>query len=228
MPAKPFKYTSWVRILFRLIAGIVLAGILILGAINGYVLGYAAPYIQAEITSESSGRPVVILGAGLRPGGKPSLMLQDRLETGYRVYRIGAPKILLSGDHGQKYYDEVNVMRKYLQNKGVNAQDIFLDHAGFDTYASMYRTRDVFRTDRITIVTQQFHLARAVYIARRLGIDAVGIPADQHAYQTLHRSQIREILARVKAFIEVEITQPKPRYLGETFPLEGDGRVTWD
>ena len=113
---------------------------------------------------------IIILGAYVRPDGALSWILRDRLDTGLELYRAGlAPKILVSGDHGQKNYNEVQTMKDYLLDHDVPAQDIFMDHAGFDTYDSLYRARDIFQVKSAIIVTQNFHLPRALYIARRLG-----------------------------------------------------------
>ena len=105
-----------------------------------------------------------------------------------------------------------------------------MDHAGFNTYASMYRARDVFQAQEVIIVTQKFHVARAVYIAQKLGLNAVGLVADRRAYMRTSRvkSELREVLARVKAFLDVQIWHAKPKYLGEVIPITGDGRNTLD
>jgi len=171
---------------------------------------------------------IIILGAYVRPDGALSWILRDRLDTGLELYRAGlAPKILVSGDHGQKNYNEVQAMKDYLLDHDVPAQDIFMDHAGFDTYDSLYRARDIFQVKSAIIVTQNFHLPRALYIARRLGIETQGIQARLY-YPWWYANTIRDSLARVKAYLDVEILKSKPHHLGELIPISGDGRVTQD
>lgn len=106
-------------------------------------------------------------------------MLEDRLKQGIKLYELGASdRLLMSGDHGRKEYDEVNVMKKFAIDAGVPSEHIFMDHAGFSTYESLYRARDIFQADRIIIVTQKYHLYRAMYIAEKLGLEAYGVASD--------------------------------------------------
>ncbi len=155
-------------------------------------------------------------------------MLEDRLLTGIELYNKGAaPKLLMSGDHGQKEYDEVNTMKQYAMSKGIPDDDIFMDHAGFSTYESMYRARDIFEAKKIIIVTQSFHLSRAVYIARKLGLEAFGVSSDLRTYGTENRDNTREYFARVKDFLMC-IFKPKPKYLGDKIPVSGKGSQTND
>jgi len=171
----------------------------------------------------------IVLGAGVRPSGEPSATLEDRLAAGIELYRAGiVKKLLLSGDHGQRHYDEANAMRRYVLTAGIPKQDVFLDHAGFRTFDTMYRARDVFKVSTAIVVTQRFHLPRAVYIARTLGLDAWGYAADRRTYQAARRNQAREVLARCRAFIDLHIRPARPRYLGQPIPITGDGRATWD
>ena len=170
---------------------------------------------------------ILILGAGIR-GNSPSPMLKDRLDTGIKLYNEGvAPKIIMSGDHGREEYDEVNVMKEYAINKGVPSEDIFMDHAGFSTYESIYRIKEIFNAKNILIVTQEYHLYRALYISDKLGINALGINSDPRKYSRQTYRELREILARNKDFIN-SIIKPKPTYLGETIPLNGNGDITND
>jgi SanA protein len=171
----------------------------------------------------------IVLGAGVRPSGTPSATLADRLDTGIDLYRAGrVRKLLLSGDHGQHTYDEANAMRRYALAAGVPASDVFLDHAGFSTYETMYRARDVFQVRTAIVVTQRFHLDRAVYTARALGLEAWGCEADRRRYALAFRNELREVLARAKAILWLHLLEPKPRYLGPAIPITGDGRATWD
>jgi len=181
-----------------------------------------------KISDAKPADAVIILGAYVRPDGALSWILKDRLDTGLEVYNQGlAPKIIVSGDHGQIDYNEVQAMKDYLLNHGVPAEDIFMDHAGFDTYDSLYRARDVFQLKSAIIISQNFHLPRAVYIAKRLGIETQGVEAKLY-YPWWCMNTIRDSIARVKAYTDVEILKSKPRYLGEAIPITGDGRVTQD
>ncbi|HHY40342.1 MAG TPA: DUF218 domain-containing protein [Syntrophaceticus sp.] len=170
---------------------------------------------------------ILILGAGVW-GSRPSYMLEDRLLQGIELYDNDASdRLLMSGDHSRKDYDEVNVMKQYAIDRGINSEHIFMDHAGFSTYESLYRARDVFLADRIIIVTQKYHLYRALYIAEKLGIEAYGVASDKRQYVGQEIRDLREILARVKDFFTV-IIKPEPTYLGEAIPIDGNGDLTND
>lgn len=169
---------------------------------------------------------VVVLGCGVKPDGQPSDMLADRIAQGIALYERGAsPKLLMSGDHGRSDYDEVNTMRNVAVEAGVPADDVFMDHAGFSTYESMYRARDVFQAKRIVIVSQKYHLYRALYVAERLGLDAYGVAADLRPYAGQEAREVREILARDKDFL-TSIVQPLPTFLGDPILLSGSGSAT--
>jgi SanA protein len=171
----------------------------------------------------------IVLGAFVNPDGSLCGMLQDRVITAVELYRKGKViKLLMTGDHGDKSYDEVNNMRIYAERMGVPTEDIFMDHAGFNTYESMYRARQVFKVESAIIVTQGFHLERALYNARKKGINAYGVAADRAAYRHVECNQLREIPARAKDFILSNITKPLPTFLGEAIPIGGDGRATHD
>jgi SanA protein len=163
-----------------------------------------------------------VLGAGLLTNGKLSLIFKDRIDTAVMLYKAGkVDTILVSGDDGTTTYNEVNPAREYLLTQAISSDDIFLDHAGFDTYSSMYRARDVFRVESAIIVTQSFHLPRSIFIARRLGINAYGVPADQHPYS--FKNNIREVFATVKAYLNI-VYNRIPKYLGEEIPITESGR----
>ena len=155
-------------------------------------------------------------------------MLQDRLDYAIDLYKNNvAPKLIMSGDHGRKDYDEVNIMKDYAIEKGVPSEDIFMDHAGFSTYESIYRARDIFKAEKMVIVTQEYHLFRALYISNRLGVEAVGYASDPRVYSGQLYRELREILARDKDVIYC-IFKPKPTYLGEAIPVSGNGNNTND
>ena len=169
----------------------------------------------------------VILGAGVREG-KPTPMLRDRLLVGIDLYKSGAvKKLIMSGDHGREEYDEVNAMKAYANELDVPSDDIFMDHAGFSTYETIYRAREIFEADSIIIVSPEYHLYRALYIAERLGLKAVGVAADLNTYRGQTRRDLREILARDKDFFKC-IIKPKPTYLGDKIPVSGNGNLTND
>ena len=170
---------------------------------------------------------IIILGAGVWEN-RPSPMLRDRLLVGIDVYRYGdINKIIMSGDHGRKGYDEVNVMKEFAISENIPSEDIFMDHAGFSTYDSIYRAKEIFCAKRVIIVTQSYHLYRAVYIANKLGLDAYGIGADVRQYRGQFVRGLREFLARNKDFAKC-IVRSKPKYLGETIPVSGNGDLTND
>ena len=155
-------------------------------------------------------------------------MLRDRLERTAQLYRDGAAeKILVSGDHGTEEYDEVNHMKEYLIGLGIPSEDIFMDHAGFSTYESMYRAKVIFQVQKPLIVTQKYHMYRAVYTARALGLSADGVAAEETAYRGQAVRSAREVLARVKDFF-LGIVLPEPSILGDPIPLQGSGDVTND
>jgi len=165
----------------------------------------------------------LVLGAKVYNNGKMSDIFKDRVETAIKLYNEGkVEKILISGDHGRKDYDEVNAAKEYLLENDVVSEDIFLDHAGFDTYDSVYRARDIFQAQSLVIVTQDFHLSRALYIADKLGIDSCGVSADLHQYYGEEARNRREILAKVKAWLDI-VFNSKPKYLGDAIPLSGSG-----
>lgn len=171
---------------------------------------------------------ILILGAGLKPDGTPNLMLADRLNRGIELYKSGvAPKILVSGDNGQERYDEVNAMKEYCLEGGVPPEDIFMDHAGFSTYESIHRAASIFQVQSMVIVTQDYHLPRACYLAERMGIRYVGVAATQVDYGGQQSREIREIAARCKDLF-AGILKPPPTYLGEAIPIGGSGLVSHD
>ena len=165
----------------------------------------------------------IVLGCGIEDEETPSPMLKDRLDAGIKLYTEGiVPKILLTGDNGQVGHNEIHVMLKYTREAGVPENDIFCDHAGFSTYDSMYRAADVFKVKRAIIVTQKYHEYRALYIAKKLGIEVCGVAADQDSYFGQSYRELREILARNKDFAKAILRQ-KATYGGEAIPISGSG-----
>ena len=206
---------------------LVVVGIIIVLGINFFVKNSVKDKIVDENSLDKNYDAILVLGAGLK-NGKPSPVLKDRLDMAYKLYEDGySEKIIVSGDHGKKYYDEVNVMKNYLLDKGVDSNNIFMDHAGFSTYDSVYRAKEIFLANKIIIVTQQFHLYRSLYIAKQLKLDAVGVSATLRDYSGSVKFEIREILARDKDFVK-SIFKPEPKYLGDTISVFGDGNATND
>lgn len=182
------------------------------------------PYITSSVGDVPTTEVAMILGASVYRG-RPSPILAERADAAIALYKAGkVSKILVTGDNGALSYDEVTPVRKYLLDAGIASQDIFLDHAGFDTYSSMYRAREVFLARSLTIVTQDFHLPRALWIARHLGLEAYGVIAEGGEHSPY--DYIREIPASIKAILNV-FTDRQPKYLGPTFPISGDGEATW-
>ncbi len=188
-----------------------------------YRVGYDCTIDESVVSDLKAGdyHCALVLGCAVYSDGEPSAMLRDRLDTGIALYNAGVvPKLLLSGDHGQVEYDEISVMYNYCLNAGVPEEDIFLDHAGFSTYDSVYRAQNIFCVERMIVVTQTYHEFRALYTAEQLGIDAVGVSSDQQSYAGAVYREIREVLARAKDFFKVLVKAP-PVYGGEEIPITG-------
>lgn len=210
------------------IIAIILITIIVLG-INLYVRISTNKQIikENDYTALSDVDCIIILGAGIWED-KPSPMLEDRLLEGIKLYQNSvSDKIIMSGDHGRREYDEVNIMKNYAIEKGIPSENIFMDHAGFSTYESIYRAKDIFEAKKVVIVTQEYHLYRALYIANQLGLEAYGVGADPRQYVGAAYRELREILARDKDFIKC-IFKPEPTYLGDTIPVSGNGDITND
>lgn len=155
-------------------------------------------------------------------------MLKDRLDKGIELYKNNVSgKLLMSGDHVSEGHDEVNVMKKYAINNNINSTDVFMDHAGISTYDSIYRLKEIFGVKKVVIVTQKYHLYRAIFIARSLGIEAYGVSAEDIHYNGQALREVREILARDKDFVK-SLLKVKSKYSGETVLVSGDGNVTND
>jgi vancomycin permeability regulator SanA len=208
-------------VLILLVLALLLPGILIQTSTRKWILP------PSQITEQ---RTIIVLGAGVYKNRKMSAILTDRMDTAIDIYRmIGREKILLSGDHGTPYYDEVNAMKRYALEKGVHPEDIFLDHAGFNTYDSLYRAFHFYGIRKAVIVSQNFHLPRALYVGKNLGMDVRGVVADRSSYdrQAMLRWKFREFAAGLKAFYFVHVIRPNPKGKGGLFPISGDGRKSW-
>ncbi len=207
-----------------------LLGAAVFCGINAAVVLTARPHILTEEEARTLDADcILVLGSSVY-GNTLAPTVENRVLTGLALYEGGASdRLLMSGDHGKKDYDEVNSMKQYCVDKGMEPNVIFLDHAGFSTYDSMYRARDIFGVRKVIIVTQGYHLYRAVYIARALGLEAYGVVADgpDHSFLSDLRNQERESLARVKDFV-ICIIEPEPTYLGEAIPISGSAELSDD
>jgi SanA protein len=187
---------------------------------------------DGPVTSDPSRVPhaqaALVLGAQVKPDGTPSDMLADRISAAADLYRAGrVDKLLLSGDHSRANYDEVGTMRRILLADGIPARDIFTDHAGFDTWDSAQRAKRVFGVSDAVVVTQRFHMARALYDARHSGLKVTGFAADRRDYgRVMGKLKVREAAARMKAVADV-VTGASPHFLGARIPISGDGRKSW-
>lgn len=214
-----------IRRLLRVALALAVLAVVVVGGSNAVVLLGGGS--SSEVDDAPHAQVALLLGALVHENGRPSTMLADRIETAAALYRAGkVDRVLATGDHGRVGYDEVNTMRRELVAAGVPDRDVFTDHAGFDTWDSAVRARKVFGVRSALVVTQGFHLPRAVWLAQRAGLTATGVPADRRSYGgAQQRSELREVLARVKAVGQV-VTGAEPRYLGEPVPIDGDARAS--
>lgn len=216
------------RILRRLLIVALIIAVLTLGWSVYLKRHYQYDIISKDAAAKGEWDAILVLGCGVYADGSPTPMLQERIDAGLLSYFKGAaPKLLLSGDHGQKHYDEVNAMKNVVLAAGVPEENVFLDHAGFNTYDSLKRAKDIFGVKKICIVTQEYHLYRALYLADSLGLEYCGVAADKEVHLGQSLREIREILARVKA-IYSSIFQPPAEIMGTPIDIKGDGRVSFD
>lgn len=198
-----------------------------IAALNIYVLAKADDYILTkEEAKDFDADCIIVLGALVYGDGKLSDILEDRVITGVSLFKDRASdKILMSGDNSTKKYNESGSMKKYAVSMGVDENSIHTDSAGFSTYETMYRARDIFEVKKVIIVTQKFHLSRAVYLARSLGLEAYGVESDLHTYSSESYNNIREIAARIKAVYSAVI-KPDPTFLGDAIPISSPGYLS--
>lgn len=226
--AKNKKFSASKKLLGLLVWIVVFCLAFLLG-INTYVCASAKSDMYDLSKIEISNADcIMVLGCGVK-GGEPSPMLKDRLDTAIELYKKGlAPKLLMSGDHGGQFYNEVGVMKLYAMKNGVPSKDIFMDHAGFSTYESLYRAKEVFDCEKIIAVTQRYHLYRTVFLGESLEIDINGVSTTHYNYGGMFNREIREILARNKDLF-TSVIKPRPKMpLGDKISIMGDGDVTND
>ena len=205
--------------------GIAALAVLFCLALYAYLVYATRASIYNSIDALPSAQAALVLGASVTSGGALSPVLKERADEAIVLYRARkVTKILVTGDNATLSHDEVDPVGKYMVAAGIPKQDIFLDHAGFDTYSSMYRARSVFEVRSMIVVSQPFHLPRAVFIAHALGLRAYGIGAGQG--ELFLYNDIREIPASVKAVYDLLFARV-PKFLGEQYPITGDGSATW-
>ena len=205
---------------------LIILAIIILLIINYYVIISTKKDIYTiDTLNIKDADCILILGASIR-NNKPSPMLKDRLNEGINLYNSGvSKKILVSGDHTDDNYDEVNVMKNYLIENGIPSKDIFMDHNGISSYDSIYRANKIYNANKLVIVTQKYHLYRSLYIAKKLDIEAYGISAKGNKYSGQTKRDTREFLARIKDFFKC-IIKPESKYLGKVYNINGNGDRT--
>lgn len=207
------RWSRWRRMLLA-----ISSAPLMLLAVSLYVASVTHARRYADVESIPPAPVAIVFGAGVRPDGRLSRMLAERVDAAVELYRAGrVEKLLMTGDNSSVNYDEVSAMRRYAIARGVDSGDITLDHAGFSTYESCYRARPIFGVERAVLVTQRYHLPRAVYTCRQLGVDAVGLGTpDWGSYHPalLARYTLREIAATARAVWQVHVTRPQPTFLG--------------
>jgi vancomycin permeability regulator SanA len=191
-------------------------------ALNYYVRLVTSNYLRTDVAKVSAEPIAIVFGAGVWEDGTPTPMLADRVQAAVDLYKAGrAAKLLMTGDNSSADYNEVKAMQEYAEAQGVPTNNIILDYAGFSTYESCYRAKEIFGITQAVLVTQNFHLARAVYTCRQLGVEAIGLGTPdwgKFRHHTMIRYSVREFFAVLKALWEVRVTRPKPTFLG---PFEG-------
>lgn len=224
------------KTLFRGVVTLAAAATLVVGGANAAVILTTSGHIYQveqldQLTQAGKGdfaKPydcIVVLGAAVRPDGTPSEMLQHRLDVAIEAYFAGvAPKILMSGDNGTIHYNESDNMKAYAVAKGVPSEDVFCDYAGFDTYDSMYRAQNIFSAKRVFVATQEYHLYRALYIARGLGMEAAGVSGTLNQYMNQPWYSTREAAARTKDLLKV-LLRPPATLGGDTISLHQSGDI---
>lgn len=223
------KFKKALSILLSIFIIIIILTILLTININLNMISFSRKYILTESeAADIDADCITVLGASVKANGTPSNMLEDRIEESIMLYNLGiSNKLLMSGDHINDDYDEVNVMKNYAIDNKIPSRNIFMDHAGINTFNSMYRLKNIFEVNKTIIVTQEYHLYRAIYIARKLGIEAYGVKSNPRNYKGQFYRDVREVLARVKDFFIIRFGS-KSKYEGETISVFGDGDITND
>jgi vancomycin permeability regulator SanA len=217
------------KALLLIFAVLVVLAVIVVAIINLHVKAKTSDrvYVVSTVPRDNYDAALV-LGCGVYNNEYPSPLLRERLDAAVELFHEGVVnKLIMSGDHGQDNYNEVAVMKKYAIDEGVPSEAIFMDHAGFSTYESVFRARDIFMADSVLIVSQEYHVYRALYVAEALGLEAYAVSADKTRLRGQTARDLREILARNKDFI-FSIIKPEPTYLGEPISLDQSGDITND
>lgn len=214
------------RVLMALLVVVVAVVLVFVGTNAAAILSSRDDIVDAQEAASFDADAIIVLGASVLPDGTPSGILRDRLDDGIALYFAGAaPKLIMSGDNGTESYNECWAMKRYAIAQGVPSEDIFCDHAGFSTYETMYRARNVFGAERVVIATQTYHLYRAIYDAQGVGMEAIGVPSDYGDYANQLWYDVREIFARTKDFFQV-LFRVESTYVGDPISLDQSGDVT--
>lgn len=199
---------------------LIIIGLISIFAINFYVVDSWKSKI-VDINNLDDYKIGLVLWASIKANWVPSDILKDRLKTAYEAYDLWKiSKIIVSWDNRELNYNEPDNMKKYLVELWVKQENIYADYAWFDTYDSIYRSREIFWVKKLVIFTQEYHLYRALYIANKLWINSVWISSDKQKYLWIISYKTREIIARVKAFFEIEILKSEPKFLGEKIEIK--------
>ena len=221
----PFRrYPRAAKVLLAALA----LGLLLVTAANAYVLLSAGGDSTDDVDEVPEAQAAIVLGAQVHADGRMSRMLADRVTRAAELWHAGkVERVLVSGDHGQWAYDEPNTMRKALVELGVPRRVIFEDHAGFDTWSTMVRAKRVFGVESAVVVTQGFHMARALYLAGEADLNAIGLTSDLRGYgRNGIKVNLRELLSRAKAVGDAALDTDV--VLGPPIPITGDdGRASW-
>ena len=221
---KLIKRAFLILIIFSLLIGCV--ALIINGCVKNRVIDRIISHQDSTALADID--CILVLGCQVKDDGVPSHMLEDRIKRGVALYQDkAAPKILMSGDHGQEDYNEVGTMKAIAIEAGVPSEDVFMDHAGFSTYESLWRAKEIFGVDKVIIVSQEYHLYRALYIAEKMGIEAYGVDTAYRSYSGQKIRDLREIAARCKDVFTTTFKVP-PTYGGEAIPINGSGDLTND
>ncbi|MBN3895730.1 MAG: YdcF family protein [Nostoc sp. NOS(2021)] len=203
------------RLVFRLL---LLSATISPLALNFYVNAVTSDRRYTKPAEIPAQRVAIVFGAGVYPDGTLTPMLGDRVSAAVELYKLGrVQKLLMTGDNSRNDYNEVLAMQSYAVERGVPIQNITLDYAGFSTYESCYRAKDIFGVKQAVLITQKFHLPRAVYTCNQLGVKASGLGTpdwESYGFATVMYSTLREQLSTLKALWQVHITHPQPTFLG--------------
>jgi len=212
------KRIMWFIIKLIIALAVIFGSALLIGRL---VVGHYASSRVASPAEVASQRVAIVFGAGLWRNGTPTPVLQDRIETAADLYFAGkVEKLLMSGDNRFIYYNEPGAMREYAISLGVPEEDIVLDYAGRRTYDTCYRAKAIFGLEKALLVTQAFHMPRALYTCNQLGVESQGVVADNRYYRKLSRLywNMRELPAILTALWEVNVSHPLP-VLGDSEPI---------